>query len=400
MSIDTMRDYLPDQGRFFPLIKRMYDRGDTGEIGGFCTEVQLKAFKNELDALERFGLHKKIEIHEKPEPDKRPARGLLADGKVQTLISVSSAGTREDYYNARGKRVHRKLIRNSFITSYMVKSRKVSSDDAPPICMNCGAPLLRQGDLLICNHCKSRYRTEAYDYILSHIEFQSAFRGFKKFGLILILLFVLTIMYRMGFLSFLEPIVNEWNSLTPEELPGSPLYWALMTLVGGVILALGFFIGSKAIRHFVALGKVRSGDPDFSLELFKLRVMDVLKGRPDLLRPSDEEEIICRNLQDLVLTGYQVTNGDEELDFICKVEGLRLSGSRADPHVREALIKKSFRAIRRLGVKTPVHYQADLYVCPSCGGHSFKECGGVQTCEYCGEELDMKELDWVIDPVL
>ncbi len=392
------KEELPDQRQFFPLIKRMYENSDTEEISKYCMAVQQRAFKNEIDTLKKFGIKKRIKITEKEGAEELPTSREFTDGKVKTLLSVTLADTVEDYYNSQGDNIHHQAIRNSFIKSYMIKmGRKIKENSDPPLCMNCGAPLEKQGDILICSHCKVRYKTEAYDYLLSHIEFESAFRGFGKFWIFLIIIFVFALLYYLGFLGFLEASVNELNSLSPDELPSNPLYLALVILVGSVVILGIFFLAKSIIQHYVALKEVRQGDPDFSLGVFQLRIMDMLKGKPELLRKSDEEEIICRNLQDLILVGHNVERGREELDFICKIGGLKLTEGRSYPKIKDVLIKKRFKAVRKFGLKTPVYYGADLYTCPSCGGHSFIENEDSQICDYCGKEVPMKEVDWIIE---
>ena len=80
-----------DHLQYLPVIQRMYDTSSLEEIQHYASFSQVERFRQELDTLESFGLHKQLEVKVDRTQDDPSASRKFSDGKVDTLFSVSNA---------------------------------------------------------------------------------------------------------------------------------------------------------------------------------------------------------------------------------------------------------------------------------------------------------------------
>ena len=166
--------------QYFPVVERMYAQNSVEEMKAYASFSQVARFRKELETLDRFGLHKNIDIQlersQGSQSEEFSAR-KFSDGKVDLIYSVSGASIKETYLTQKNKKRHRRKIKYASVISSAIKSNKTLRYDAqnPPHCMNCGAQLEARGDKYHCNYCGTWYDAEAYKYLLTRFFIQRIF---------------------------------------------------------------------------------------------------------------------------------------------------------------------------------------------------------------------------------
>lgn len=378
---------------YLPAIQRMYDANDIEEMKEFATFSQLERFKKEIETLNEFGLHKKLDVKIKESEDGRTAARKYSDGKVDLIFSVSSAKISETYKTASNKKRYRRKINNAFIESTVVKSNKKLTYDEknPPHCMNCGSPMQEEAENYYCPFCRTKYAAESYKYHLGRFFVEGALRDLRFIWIIIIPAAVLSILQLKGFIT---------------ESEGETITIIISFILAVALTVLFFYSLAKGIKgymnHKKVQKKIRQNDPNFSSEIFTLRLNDILTTHPEVLISEKEEKdktlgIICRNLMQLQFQNYTKVDDQEIVECSCKVDALYLRGDPGRVRLEDKTKKIKIRVKRAFGTLTPVHYAPDQFTCKSCGSHQEVEHDGMQVCSYCRTKIPMENIDWVLD---
>lgn len=381
-----------DHLQYIPVIQRMYDTNSLEEIKQYAGFSQHERFRQELATLSSFGLHKQLEVKIERSQGEPSAARKFSDGKVDTIFSVSNAKIKETYRDSHKKKRYRRKIRNAFVESTVVKSNKALSydDQNPPHCMNCGATLEAEGENFSCPYCGSHYQAEAYKYLLTRFFIEKVFKGIRYFWLLMLVLSI-------------PAILTASKVITEEQWQHYELYFVY--LIGTPLVALffyGLFKGFKDFfRHRSVQRKVRLQDPNFSAEIFTLRLNDLLSRYPEILLSDEEVQkghrgLICRSVQYLQFSGYERSNHLEIIECRGQVDALCLQGNPQHVRLKDKHKKFTLRLARVYGTLTPVHYSPDQFTCKNCGSHQMTEQEGMQVCSYCHAEIPMESLDWVL----
>lgn len=387
MSFETTTkklNHLP----YLSAIKRMYQTKCIDEMKDYASFSQLERFRKELETLNRFGLHKELDIRI---PSQQKESGQkISDGKVDVIFSAYNAKIKETYRNAQNKNCYQRKIRNAFIETIMCRThQKVSyNKEKIPHCLNCGGVMEAEGEDYYCPYCHSHYQAEAYHYLITRFFIESVFHHLHYVLFILIFPFTLAILLNKG-------IISQEST-------------EIISSVVGVCLSIFFLLAiAKGIkiylRHQSVLQKVRSHDPHFSGEIFTMRLIDLLMQYPETLlmkAPAENQKqgVICHNFQHLQFCSYKRQDDLEIITCLGRVDALYLSGNSAKVHLQEKQEKMAISMARKYGTLTPIHYLPDQFTCPQCGEHQMSEHDGAKVCCYCQAKIPAETIDWILYP--
>ncbi len=387
---DIIREF--DHLQYIPILQRMYEANSVEEMKKYASFSQTERFRRELETLQAFGLHKQMDIQPDRSQEEQTAARKYSDGKVNAIFSVSKAKVKESYRDAQNKKCYRRKIKNAFIESTVIKSNQnlSYSEKNPPHCMNCGASMQVEGENYLCPFCRTRYRAEAYRYVMTKFFIEQPLRNLRFICFILVPALILAILQVSGTIS-----QQQWQSAS--------LY--ISTVVAIFVTALFFFALAKGLRDFFAhqgvKKKIRSHDPNFSEEVFTLRLNNLLAMQPEILCPSQEDDrgatgVICRNVLRLNFCSYEQQGDLEVIECCGKLDALFLKGRPGHVELKDRHKKVSLRLARTYGTLTPVLYLPDQFTCRNCGSHQMTEQAGMQVCRFCHTSIPMEDLDWIL----
>ncbi|HHX67197.1 MAG TPA: hypothetical protein GX708_03960 [Gallicola sp.] len=372
-------------------IADMYRRRSTEPIASFCTALQLEAFQKEIDVLNKYNLYKDLQFDLKRNDDQSPSTAINQkyDGKVMTNFIVTGGKTKETYRNDRQRKKYQRKIKNAFLTANVLKSNLLVAYSATGEvhCNNCGAPMEHLGDQFHCAYCGSTYATEAVRYLLSRFQIDDAMKGVSKIWYVLGPMIVLVLLQQFG-------IIN------PNLFMKLQFYFSIVVAVILTVLffgALGYGIYQQ-LKNYLVRSKLQAKDPNFSKELLQQRIIDILQLDPQILQEHGKFKgnILCRNIPMLIFKKYHLDDQNEEIELVCKVNGLYIQGSPDRPKLKDKQKKYRIVLYRRANVITKVHYEPDQYTCNNCGSHEVIKSSDEQICSYCGTRQAMDAIDWVL----
>ncbi len=379
--------------QYFPLIERMYEQSSVEEMRAHASFSQLERFRKELETLNRFGLHKRLEIRLKEAPGDDFAASKSSDGKVDMIYSVSNASIHESYLKHENKLCHRRHIKHAFVSSTAIKSNRSLRYNAnnPPQCLNCAAPLEAQGDKYHCEYCGTYYDAEAYHYLLARFFIHPIFKKWRRYVWPVFLLILLIVGIEHAGLMELQ----KWEKLT---ISASYLVGAILLILFFVALTIGLV---KRHKEKAILSRIHRHDPHFSKEILTARANELLGMHPELLikenhRGQGKQGVICRSIQTLQLSKYEREGNWECLEMNGKADVLFLHGSNQKVRLKDQELSFTLHLGRLYGTLTPVHAIAEQFSCQSCGSHEMIEDEGVQVCTYCQADRPMESIDWVL----
>lgn len=376
-----------DEVLLYNRIADMYRSRSTESIADMSTALQRQAFQKELDVLNKYNLHKDLQFVVRRNDDKTPITEVVEkyDGKVMTSYIYTSAKTKEIYRNPKQQKKYQKKTRAAYLTANVLKSSLLTTYNVMGHidCDNCGATLEHSGDRFQCTYCGSTYATEAIRYLLSRFQIVYAAKGLWK------VLFFLVPVFGLGFLVHFGVITKE-------------MYMHYNTTVGIILFLL--FLGAliyelhKKLKDYIARSKVQSKDPNFSKELLQQRIIDILQLDPQVLQEHGKlnGHVLCRNVQWLLFKKYRRDHENEQIEVLCKVDGLYITGTPERPKLKDVQKKFRFVLSRNVDVITKVHYEPDQYICHNCGSHEMIRSSSEQICSYCGSSHPMDAIDWVL----
>ena len=392
--------------QYIPVIKRMYETGSIDEIKAYAGFSQIERFQHELETLQRFGLHKELDIR-LPAGQKHESGLKSTDGKAEVIISASNAKVKETYRDERNRKCYQRTIHNAFVESFAYRTDKVliggqsGEQTASPRCLNCGARLDAEGENYFCPYCRTRYQAEAYHYLLTRFFIEGALRNMRYVFLVLLIPLAIAISQVKGLITQAQV-----NSI-------STFFGVVFSIV--IILAMLRSFGAY-FRHSTVIQKIRQHDPRFSVEIFTMRLIDLLTGQPETAlaawgvlhsagNGSDHGSggagecpigVIFKNVQHLTFRTYRHDGDLEIVECVGKVDALFLSRAGKRVHIEEKRKKMSVCLARRYGTVTPLHYMPDQFTCANCGAHQVVEQAGDQICRFCHTRIPMVNLDWVL----
>lgn len=377
-----------DHLRFIPVIKRMYLSNSVDEIKNYASFSQVERFRKELETLKEFGLHKDLDIDITSDRYNGATSLKMSDGKADVIFSVSNAIIKETYIDNRNIKRYKRKIKNAFINTTAYRNNQAMANDVNPPhnCLNCGAPLKAESENYFCPYCHSEYKAETYEYLFTRFFIEGALRDLHYTLFIFIPILILAILQASNIIS--------------EHQMGifSIALGTIFALI--VIFAIAMGIGAF-LRHQSILKKIRKHDPNFSREIFTMRLMDLVTEQPERLLSSkkNEEEakgVICNNIQPIQLLNYERKDDFEIVTCKGDLDALYLTGNQKKVKIKEKRKKFKMSMARKYGTLTQSHYIPDQFTCPNCGGHQISKTDGVQVCDYCQSKIAMEEIDWVL----
>jgi Zn finger protein HypA/HybF involved in hydrogenase expression len=381
-----------DHLQYIPLLQRMYDNNSVEEIKDHATSSQVRRFRKEMETLSAFGLHKELEIVPDSTKDEKTAARKFSDGKVDAIFSVSNAKIKEIYRDSNNKKRYRRKIKNAFIESTAVKTNKNLSynEENPPHCINCGGEMEIESENYFCPYCRTHYKAEAYKYLISRFFIEEVFHNFRYLWIFFGPVIVLGILQAAGFL---------------DEKQGESIILILATPLAILLTFLFFYSLIKGLRNFfrhkAIIRKIRKFDPNFSEEITRLRLNDLLSMHPESLITEEKEAgetsgIICRNVVHMEFRSYQRQDDLEIIKCFVKADALFLKGQANRVRLKDKYKKFTVYLKRTFGTFTPLHYLPDQYTCHKCGSHQMTEDEGMQVCSFCHTKQPMESIDRVL----
>lgn len=387
MAFGTLTEEF-DSLQYLPAIQRMYAQNSVEEIKEYASFSQVERFRCELETLRKFGLHKELEIRLDGREEARPSGRKISDGKVDTIFSVSKAAVRETYRDSTNRKYYCRKIRNAFLDSAACKSNEPLSYDGnnPPHCLNCGGQLEMESETYFCPYCRSCYKAEAYNYLLTRFIIEGALRNLPYLFFLFLPALFLAILQVKG-------VIHEEQMETIAYIGGILLSFLLLCALG-----FGCYI---SFRHRKVLKNIRDHDPHFSGEIFTQRLNDLLVMYPEVLMPAQKSKggscgVICRNVLHLVFHDYERIDDVEIIECRGQADTLWLQGKPHHVCLWDKRKKFTVRLARVYGTLTPLHYLPDQFTCPHCGSHQMVEQVDKQVCAFCHTERPMESVDWVL----
>ncbi len=339
--------------------------------------------------------------YEKGENQRYPYWDYRHDGKNLICKISDSMNYRKSFYD-RNRCVWADERRNSPGEYYIIQSRSVNGNY---ICPSCGWEGPLECFVDGCDYCQTKFHIEDLKQKVSSVytpgdwtQHRDGFTIHKNFvpmyvALAIIVIALLTIGINMG---------------------GAMMMLAPLVGIVVMVLVLTLFIGKKSkgnvaggpARTNRTLEKIRSVDKHFSVETFIGNLSNKLlsicyAGSPQEIAPfavcdmtpfiTAFRGVIDCKLLECVLMDYQADNNFQHLQvkaglLLTKYEN---GGVRQEKAYLNLGLVKSIRAL------TQSINDVNVYRCDSCGASLTLLNGG--KCEYCGQGLDLKEYDWVIE---
>ncbi len=339
--------------------------------------------------------------YEKGENQRYPYWDYRHDGKNLICKISDSMNYRKSFYD-RNRCVWADERRNSPGEYYIIQSRSVNGNY---ICPSCGWEGPLECFVDGCDYCQTKFHIEDLKQKVSSVytpgdwtQHRDGFTIHKNFvpmyvALAIIVIALLTIGINMG---------------------GAMMMLAPLVGIVVMVLVLTLFIGKKSKENVAGgpartnrtLEKIRSVDKHFSVETFIGNLSNKLlsicyAGSPQEIAPfavcdmtpfiTAFRGVIDCKLLECVLMDYQADNNFQHLQvkaglLLTKYEN---GGVRQEKAYLNLGLVKSIRAL------TQSINDVNVYRCDSCGASLTLLNGG--KCEYCGQGLDLKEYDWVIE---
>lgn len=378
---------------YIPVIKRMYKTNSIEEIKAYAGFSQIQRFKNEIDTLQRFGLHKELEV-KLPSSKEEPSGLKCTDGKADVIYSASNASIKETYRDEKNRKCFRRKIRHAFVESIVYKSNQTGTDDRkePPLCFNCAAQLEVEGENYFCPSCRTSYQAEAYRYLLTRFFIEGAFSKLYYVLFVLVPAFILAMLQAKGKISQAQTEI-------------------ISSIVGVVFSFLIIFALIRSLilyfAHREVVNNIKQHDPHFSIEIFTMRLIDLLTQQPEILllinssgKSFDKNQtgVICKNFRHLEFRTYRRENDLEIIGCSGKVDAIFLNRIDRHVHIKEKHEKATIYLARKHGVLTPIHYVPDQFTCPNCSGHQTFCQVGNQVCNFCHSSIPISDIDWMLYP--
>lgn len=339
--------------------------------------------------------------YEKGENQRYPYWDYRHDGKNLICKISDSMNYRKSFYD-RNRCVWADERRNSPGEYYIIQSRSVNGNY---ICPSCGWEGQLECFVDGCDYCQTKFHIEDLKQKVSSVytpgdwtQHRDGFTIHKNFvpmyvALAIIVIALLAIGSNMG---------------------GAMMMLAPLLGIVVMVLVLTLFIGKKS-RESVAGGpartnqtleKIRSVDKHFSMETFIGNLSNKLlsicyAGSPQEIAPfavcdmaplvAAFRGVIDCKLLECVLMDYQADSNFQHLQVKAGILLTRYEngGVRQEKAFLNLGLVKSIRAL------TQSINDVNVYRCDSCGASLTLLNGG--KCEYCGQGLDLKEYDWVIE---
>lgn len=339
--------------------------------------------------------------YEKGENQRYPYWDYRHDGKNLICKISDSMNYRKSFYD-RNRCVWADERRNSPGEYYIIQSRSVNGNY---ICPSCGWEGPLECFVDGCDYCQTKFHIEDLKQKVSSVytpgdwtQHRDGFTIHKNFvpmyvALAIIVIALLAIGSNMG---------------------GAMMMLAPFLGIVVMVLVLTLFIGKKS-RESVAGGpartnqtleKIRSVDKHFSMETFIGNLSNKLlsicyAGSPQEIAPfavcdmaplvAAFRGVIDCKLLECVLMDYQSDSNFQHLQVKAGILLTRYEngGVRQEKAFLNLGLIKSIRAL------TQSINDVNVYRCDSCGASLTLLNGG--KCEYCGQGLDLKEYDWVIE---
>lgn len=339
--------------------------------------------------------------YEKGENQRYPYWDYRHDGKNLICKISDSMNYRKSFYD-RNRCVWADERRNSPGEYYIIQSRSVNGNY---ICPSCGWEGPLECFVDGCDYCQTKFHIEDLKQKVSSVytpgdwtQHRDGFTIHKNFvpmyvALAIIVIALLAIGSNMG---------------------GAMMMLAPFLGIVVMVLVLTLFIGKKS-RESVAGGpartdqtleKIRSVDKHFSMETFIGNLSNKLlsicyAGSPLEVAPfavcdmaplvAAFRGVIDCKLLECVLMDYQADSNFQHLQVKAGILLTRYEngGVRQEKAYLNLGLVKSIRAL------TQSINDVNVYRCDSCGASLTLLNGG--KCEYCGQGLDLKEYDWVIE---
>lgn len=339
--------------------------------------------------------------YEKGENQRYPYWDYRHDGKNLICKISDSMNYRKSFYD-RNRCVWTDERRNSPGEYYIIQSRSVNGNY---ICPSCGWEGPLECFVDGCDYCQTKFHIEDLKQKVSSVytpgdwtQHRDGFTIHKNFvpmyvALAIIVIALLAIGSNMG---------------------GAMMMLAPLVGIVVMVLVLTLFIEKKSkesvaggpARTNRTLEKIRSVDKHFSVETFIGNLSNKLlsicyAGSLQEIAPfavcdmtpfiTAFRGVIDCKLLECVLMDYQADNNFQHLQvkaglLLTKYEN---GGVRQEKAYLNLGLVKSIRAL------TQSINDVNVYRCDSCGASLTLLNGG--KCEYCGQGLDLKEYDWVIE---
>ena len=436
-----------DLARYTCALQRMYRTKNLEYIRYFVSEERFEMYKREFAMLEKYGLHKEIDFQFFDDNPNEPDTLRTDDGKNKTFSPAQYGMFKEIYYNQNNQVVYENIVDFASIRLYMYRTKFIDliRETKADSCFNCGAEIEHEFEAYHCPHCYTAYDGEAAVWIVTELWveeekkqrnmqpvknkrerrkpklFSKLTKGLSSFlnGFVIPVLILAGII--MAFVDF-EPFFKEHNMDTPAfflpPLKYIPIGIVFLPLALGLVAVIlsGIYMllfqkfnknykfseeGAKILGVSLDLEKkILEADDNFSINSLR-RHLDALGVSKSIWSKylQEGEEVLSSSAP---LIALKKRNSSEkpagrkaeilELDY--KVPVLIVSGVGRTLNFREVDIDEKLTLIRDAGIKTPLYTKPSQFTCSSCGSHSKLQRGEWQFCNFCGNKLELRTIDW------
>ena len=330
-----------------------------------------------------------------------------------------------------------KRIYNKEVAHYTFLSAKKDRDKDKVICPSCGNASSRSNLIDGCDFCGTKFTIEDLDDRVASFGFRrdldTVNDKYDMSSLLFLFSWLLMTLFYMGFfIAFIYPL-NGANLFL--NLVTGLVYAVLLTFCGDIILLLLMFITPLIIPLILIFGgcfrflsflyskfvyfpkeiqdlkkkitkEVRKSDPLFSIESFfggvqnKLYAIHFADTKNQVNAFSDlelssnllekYEKVVDIETVSLSMTSYRIEEGIQIATVIAYLLLRKFENNKIKT-------KKEFLKIqleKSEHCKTQAVCSPSILKCKKCGGNLSLLEGKI--CKFCGNELDMREHDWII----
>ncbi len=356
-----------------------------------------------IKGLNRLGIRKEIEVDPFPAnvDGQEDTDAVLVEGKTDISSGHVDCRMVERYIDTQTGQVLFEQRHDKKALTLNVTRSSARTAAEPICCLNCGAEVDTSGEIFVCKHCGTTYRSDSYDWVLSSVDWLTFRSKASKLGGLLAGVILAAMILPM--------ILGIFAS-------GRPVLIAIVVILNLIFLAAviaGLGFSAHAQAGFNRLAKI---DPLASPTVMQRRAVYLMRR---LYHAHDHNMADIRPMMDAQMYQYLLQNHRHSGNYVLDFDEVSLDVPRLSMQNGRQVFEANFQA--NLVVLTPQRrvefvlkrgkitlyrnqntryehkLQAESFTCGGCGSSLNLTANG--SCKYCGLEYDIADFDWKLATV-
>lgn len=361
------------------------------------TEYMHYTTSNTLKVLRKIGVRKEVTFTPDAQYDAATAGNPFSivhgDGKNDFTLSTMKGDYCETYYDADS---NRKIYERTRKTDYTIDFLKSNNElaDTPHNCINCGAELTLNGNMLDCPSCGTHYQVENYKWNISNIQVGSDSAN-----------------------PWVMPVLFAGLGVLIASAISMLVKSAVFTAILIVIDLIGIFLAVTYVNYVKkgidVIKEMEKYDENASRLVFFKRVnylvrcldsakdFNIREAKPVLTRElyaelkennkTDDNYVLDLDISKIYPSNFRIEGNRQCVDVELTIDRLVMNPKKK---IKNKTSKEKYTLSKHVNAKTNSYTQAQAVICPNCNA-SINLITDTK-CKYCDTEVDASLSDWVI----